>query len=104
MNNSAFLGIVEQGQLKLLASDHEATGSYRLTTIAMQDGQAPEGGEIELSEQEGLAIIVRGVESDGWIFGATIIEQAGLILTAVAQQVFERGSKEQAFRLKYPWT
>ena len=102
MNNSAFLGIVQDERFKPLASDHAVTGSFRLTGVAAA-AATPESEEISLTEYEGSAIIVRGVESGEWIYSAIVLERAGLILTAVVQQVFDPASKEDGSRLQYPW-
>ena len=63
-------------------------GSVRLTSLPMQAAQPPESGELDLTEYEGKAITVRGHDGGGWIYSAEVIDQAGLILTAVVQQVF----------------
>lgn len=102
MNNSAFLGIVQDERFEPLASDHDVKGSFRLTGAAMA-AATPESGEISLTEYEGSAIIVRGVESGEWIYSAIVLERAGLILTAVVQQVFGPSSKKGGSRLQYPW-
>lgn len=103
MNNSAFLGIVQDERFKPLASDYDVTGSFRLTGVAAQSAATPESGEIPLTEYEGSAIIVRGVESGEWIYSAVVLERAGLILTALVQQVFGPASKKGGSRLQYPW-
>jgi len=103
MNISTFLGIVRKGFFSVLASDHDVTGSYKLTSITMKAEQPPESGEITLADYEGKAIIVLGVENGGWIYSATVVEQAGLILTAVVQQAFASEGGNHSYRLKYPW-
>lgn len=103
MNNSAFLGIVQDERFKPLASDHAVTGSFRLTGVAVPSAATPESEEISLTEYEGSAIIVRGVESGEWIYSAIVLERAGLILTAVVQKVFGPTFKEGGSRLQYPW-
>lgn len=100
MNNSAFLGIVQDERFKPLASDHAVTGSFRLTGVAAQAAATPESEEISLTEYEGSAIIVRGVESGEWIYSAIVLERAGLILTAVVQNVFDPAFKEGGSRLR----
>lgn len=102
LNNSEFLGIVEREQFKPLLSDHEVIGSFRLTTISTQAAETPESGEITLSQYEGRAIIVRGVENGDWIYGASIVEQAGEILTAVVRRSFGLPDKWHSYRPKQP--
>jgi hypothetical protein len=88
MNNYAYLGVVQNGTLKILAAESGASGSFRLTSILPQAAQAPESGEISLASHEGRALMVRGIDQGGWIYAATVIEEAGPILTMVAQAVF----------------
>jgi hypothetical protein len=44
--------------------------------------------------------MVRGVDKGEWIYSAIIVEQAGLILTAVVRQVFSKNEKQGIYRLK----
>ena len=59
----------------------------------------PERAELDLTEYEGQAIMVRGLNAGGWVYSAAVIDQAGPILTAVVQQVFgqpaEAGSEPE---------
>ena len=103
MNNNPFLGIVRDGRFKVLASDHDVSGSYRLTTISTQAAQTPESGEVPLIEYEGSAILVRGVENGEWIYSASVIEKAGYILTIVVQQVFNSKDGGRGHTLPFPW-
>lgn len=94
MNNYWFLGIVQNDQFKLLRSEHASLSeptsgdSFRLTSIARQAAESPESGEIDLVKYGGSAIMVRGIDGEGWIYSAVVVDQAGPILTAVVQQVF----------------
>ncbi|MCA1634195.1 MAG: hypothetical protein LC802_11000 [Acidobacteria bacterium] len=103
MNNNAYLGIVQDGRFRPLASDHEVSGAFRVTKSAMQAAESPESGEVSLAEYEGSAVILRGVESGDWIYSASVIEKAGYILTMVVQEVFNTGGAGQTRRLKFPW-
>ena len=59
--NDQFLGIVKNGAFQLLVAPHRPSGgSVRLTRIQMQTAQSPESEELNLSEYEGKAIMVRG--------------------------------------------
>jgi hypothetical protein len=100
MNNYAFLGVVQQGRFLPLATERDTAPSLRLTSIPMHAGQTPESGELAMDEYEGSAILVRGMDSGEWIYSAVVVERAGLILTAVVQQVFALPGN----RLKYPLT
>ena len=56
----------------------------------MQQAQSPESAEIDLTEYEGIAIMVRGYESGERIYSAEIIDQLGPILSAVVEKLFIR--------------
>lgn len=87
--NEQFLGTVQNGEFKPLVPDPgPITVPIRLTGISMQESVPPESGELDLTEYEGKAIMVRGHDGGGWIYSAEVIDQAGPILTAVVQQVF----------------
>jgi len=102
MNNYAYLGIVQRGRFKPMATEHDTAKSYRLTSVAVNSAVSPESGELSLEEYEGSAIIVRGFDKGEWIYSAVVIEQAGLILTAVVQQVFASTDKQHPYRLRFP--
>ena len=85
-----FLGVVQNGTFHLLMPRQ---GEARLTTIQMQEAQSPEMNELDLTEYEGKAIMVRGYDGGGWIYSAGVIDQAGPILTMVVQQLFGRADK-----------
>lgn len=102
MNNRAYLGIVEQGRFKPLVTEHKTAESYRLTSTAIQAAEAPESGALSLVEYEGEAILVRGMDSGEWIYSAIVIERAGLIVTALVQQVFGSNGQTAQYPLKYP--
>jgi hypothetical protein len=82
------LGIVEDGELRLLLPYDPLGAGARLTTIAMIEAVSPESGEINLSDYEGRAVLVSGYNGGGWIYSARIIEVAGPILSAVVLEVF----------------
>jgi hypothetical protein len=86
--NEHFLGKVEAGRFKLLLPT-PAAGTYRrLTSMAMQVAQPPEIHELHLNEYDDQVIMVRGHGDDRWNWSAEVIEVAGPILTAIAEQVF----------------
>ena len=91
--NDQFLGIVQNGAFQCLVPHRPSGGSVRLTRIQMQEARPPESGELDLTEYEGQAIMVRGHDDGGWIYAAEVIDQAGPILTMVVQQVFGQVSE-----------
>lgn len=85
MSNELFLGIVKNGKFRAL---QPKTSSGDLTTISMQAAMAPESKRVNLQKFEGKAIMVSGHDGGGWIYSAKIVEEAGLILTAVVLKAF----------------
>ncbi|WP_157860290.1 hypothetical protein [Methanosarcina acetivorans] len=61
-----------------------------MTRIQMQEAQTPESAELDLTEYEEKEIMIRGHEGDKWIFSAEVIDQSGLILTAVVKKLFSQ--------------
>jgi hypothetical protein len=102
-NISTFLGIVEKGLFKVLASDHPMRGAYRLTSLPINAQQKPVTAEITLSDLEGHAVLLQGVESEEWIWSANVLERGGLIAGAIASEVFDSSGDKPAGMLKYPW-
>ena len=86
MNNYWYLGVVRTGRFQVLHSETGATGVLRLT--AALAGTDPAPGEISLAREEGSALMVRGVDHEGWIHSAGIVDRGGPIVTALAEQVF----------------
>lgn len=88
------LGIVQNGQFLPLAPERAFGLSVGLTAIRMQEAIAPEAGELDLTDYEGKAIMVRGHDAGGWIYSATVVDHAGPILTAVVERLFVENDHE----------
>ncbi|MDV7390901.1 hypothetical protein RZS08_06100 [Arthrospira platensis SPKY1] len=100
MNNYGYLGIVESGRFEPLATEYpNVSHSLRLTTLSLQAAQSPESEEISLIPYEGSAILVRGVDSNNWIYSAIVVEKAGQILTAVVRHTFDLSKREDHYHL-----
>ncbi len=84
------LGIVQNGQFQLLPPS--AGGSPRFTSIAPQEARSPESGELQLAAYEGRAIMMEGMDQGGWVYSASVVDQAGPILTEVVRHVFGQTS------------
>jgi hypothetical protein len=82
------LGLVQEGQLRLVGPRPALGSPLRLTGIGMQEARPPESQEIDLSEYEGQAVMVRGHKAGGWIYTAQIIDKGGPILTSLVRQIF----------------
>lgn len=90
--NEQFLGLVQVGEFHILAPYRSPGGSARLTRIFRQEARPPQSGELDLTEYEGKVIMVSGHLDSGWIYSATVIDQAGPILTVVVLEVFGQAS------------
>jgi len=100
MNNTGFLGIVREGALRTLATEKaSAPASLRLTRRTLNDERSPDDDELDLAAYEGLALLVRGVERNGWVYSAVVVEEAGLILSTVVQRVFDMTARDAPYRL-----
>jgi hypothetical protein len=88
-----FLGIVECGRFSILMPRPQCC-TVRLTRISKPASIAEElvaSHEINLAEYEGKAIMVDGIlpEHKGWLYEASVIDQASPILTAVVKELFK---------------
>ena len=82
-----FPGVVQDGKFAPIG----AGAPERFTTIAMQAALPPESGELDLTPYEGKAGMICGHGGDGgWVYSASVVDEAGPILTAVVYQVFGR--------------
>ncbi len=86
--NDQFIGIIQLRRLQILAPDQVAGESVRLTGIQMQESVPPETREIDVKQYEGSALMVGGHYGGGWIYSASVIDQAGPILTEMVKRVF----------------
>jgi hypothetical protein len=82
------IGIVQNSLFQPLHPDPGAVRMLRLTATQIMESRPPESQEIDLRQYEGKAIMVLGHEDGEWIFGADVVGEACLILTAVVQRVF----------------
>lgn len=96
-----YLGIVENGEFVILSPTAELTspgsGSVRTSKLTIHDmtvAQPLETGQLDLTEYEGCAIMVRGYFSGDWICNAQVIDKAEPILTTVVQEVFGMMGKQ----------
>lgn len=100
MNNYGYLGVVNGGRFELLAAERPGVSpALRLSTTAQQAAEGPERGEIALESYEGHALLVRGIDSGGWLLSAVIVEQASQLLTAVVRHVFDRSEGRELYPL-----
>ncbi len=87
-----FLGLVENGQFRIL-EPKEHCCTVKLTKLIkpkLLDEAAIEKHQIDLSEDEGMAIMLEGAlkKEELWIFEAKVVDRGGPILSAVVRKVF----------------
>ncbi len=82
-----YLVIVENGIYRVLATTNPA-GNLRFTTIAAQAAMSPESSEFNFESYEGQTVMISGHQNGGWVYSASVIDQAGPILTTVVKQIF----------------
>ncbi len=82
------IGLVENGEFHPLSLKASLGGVIRLTRISRQESRPPDSGVPDLSEYEGCVIAVEGYLDSSWLYEAHVVEKGGLIVTALAQQVF----------------
>ena len=86
--NKNYLGIVQNGEFKLLAPTNESS-VLSLTSISMQEASAPL--KLDLSNYEGKIVLVNGHSNSSIIYSAKIIEEAGVSLTNfLIEEVFNQ--------------
>lgn len=91
MNNEEYIGIVKDGAFVVLSPESVADMRLRLTRAAMQASFPPEHEELDLTEYEGKAIMIRGHGSGGeWVWSTEVIDVAGPILTETVRKLFAR--------------
>lgn len=87
-----FLGRVENGEFRIL-EPKEHCCTVRLTKLikpSLLDEAAIEKHQIDLSKDEGMAIMVEGslAKEELWVFEAKVTDRAGPILSAAVRKIF----------------
>lgn len=87
-----FLGLVENGEFRIL-EPKEHCCTVKLTQLikpSLLDEAAIEKHQIDLSKDEGMAIMVEGslAKEELWVFEAKVTDRAGPILSAVVRKLF----------------
>jgi len=80
-NEDTFLGVVQNGQLRLLTSANIHGPKVRLMPIPAQESALPETEALDLTSYESRLILVRGHRNNEWICSAAIVDVAGPELT-----------------------
>jgi len=88
LNNYWYLGLVENEKFTPLVSENNTSGRFLLTSAAQDAGGNATGTQLSLVEYEGSAVMVRGIDGEGWIYSATVVDHAGPILTLLVRQAF----------------
>jgi hypothetical protein len=88
MNTGSLIGFVKDGQFRVLAPVADAGTLRQLTTMQMQEARLPD--EVDLTPYEGQALMVRGHDSGGWVYGAEIMSYvASPIVPALADSILD---------------
>ena len=88
-----FLGRVENGEFRIL-EPKEHCCTVRLTKLIKPslppDIAAIEKHQIDLSGDEGMAIMVEGAlgKEELWVYEAKVVDRAGPILSAAVRKIF----------------
>lgn len=87
-----FLGLVENGEFRIL-EPKEHCCTVRLTKLIkpkLLDEATIEKHQIDLSEDEGMAIMVEGGlgKEELWVYEAKVTDRAGPIISAVVRKIF----------------
>ena len=69
-----FVGVVENGRVRLLTLTDSLELEASLTSISMQESVPPEMGQLDLYQYEGDVLVIRGHDGGGWIYSATVVE------------------------------
>jgi hypothetical protein len=85
------LGLVQRGELLIVAPAASAGSTARLTEISMVESVGPESREISLLPYEGLVLVVSGQDGGGWIYEAEVVEQGGPLISAIVQRAYGSG-------------
>lgn len=90
-----FLGVVESGRFRIL-EPKEHCCAVRLTQLIkpkLLDEEAIEKHQIDLSKDEGMAMIVEGAlgREELWIYEAKVVDRGGPILSEVVRKIFIGG-------------
>lgn len=88
-------GMVRNGECVVFAPQHLEGKTVKLTTHGKQDSQPPENGKIDLSEYEGKIIEVSGRDNGDWIYSASVVEEAGPVLSDFLKKVFLKDEVRQ---------
>lgn len=83
-----FLGVVDDGQFKLLAPSESPWSEVSLTSISMPESVPPETGQLVLQQFEGHVIVVRGYNGGGWIYSAGVVEIATPLIAQFILNLF----------------
>lgn len=92
MSNRPYIGVVEQGRLRVLAAESGVEGTLSVTGSFERDPADRDTAATDLAVHEGLVVLIRGVDDGEWIYGAVVVEVATQLMTALAREVYEPGA------------
>jgi N-acetylmuramoyl-L-alanine amidase len=74
-----FLGMIKDGEFRVLAPQPYAGKTMKLTPVKIQESRSPE--VMDLSGYENKMVVVNGYGSGEWIYSAEAAEEAGPVMT-----------------------
>lgn len=88
MTNEEYISIVKDGAFVALSPESVAGIRLRLTRAAMQVSFPQEHEELDLTEYEGKAIMIRGHGGGEWVRSTEVVDVAGPIFTETVRKLF----------------
>ena len=83
-----YIGIVKEGKFHILLPEPTISAPSLLTEINRIEAVAPEARQVDLTQYEGKAIAVKGILDSFTLYEASVIDVAGLVVTALVLKVF----------------
>jgi len=80
------IGLVKDGKFYTRSPEPEISAPTLLTKIKIMESIPPEARSLNLTEYEGKAIAVQGLNQGDVIYEASIIDVAGPIVTVLVKQ------------------
>ena len=86
-----YIGIVENGQLSVLAPDWNSLVPVSPTRMpGKQAAISPEAAAIDMKAYEGKAVMIRGRKEGDCIYSAEVVDEAGPIVATLIMRMLPR--------------
>jgi hypothetical protein len=88
-NNYWYIGVVENRRLAVLVAENGVRGTFRLTTVIPNGNETVAGAqEVDLTQEEGTSVLIRGIDRGAWIYAATVVDHGGPLVTTLIAHLF----------------